>query len=581
MKYIFIIVCLLFALLNKAEERNAYLLDSLNSVIKNTKQDTSICAAYSMMGKLLIAQNPVKAKKVLEENIMRCKNLLKKETAYKSQNRINYHLGNSLNNLGSILKNNGDLNTALDKYNEAFVVFKKMNLLYAIANSYNNIGTIYFYYNDYVRTIEYFEKALKIRIELKDSLGISSSYTNLGIVNGDMDKALEAIEYINKALNISRQLKDKDGMARSLNSLGITLSDLGNISAAIDCYFQSLKLKEEINDKTGIASTCINLGRLYSNLGNSNKAIDYQRKGLTYCLELRDSNKAAIAYTSLGYSFSQTNKKDSALLYYKKSFEIYKRGNNKSGMAGNLNNIGLLFNASNQHDSAMYYFMLAQSYYSDADNKQGVSMSLNNIGNEFICKKDFKKAIEYCLKSYRLSKAIGYPKDMKDAAQNLSICYKAINDFDNSLMYLKVFVMLRDSIMNDELTRQSIQRAYQYDYNKKLMADSILQIEKNRIHAAEMNQNRAEIDAKKAVKGFLIFGLLLVIGIIFFVYSRYKLSLKQREIIQTQKETVAAAFIKLKEKNKEVMDSIKYAARIQRSLITSEHYVKKYLNRVK
>ena len=55
---------------------------------------------------------------------------------------------------------------------------------------------------------------------------------------------------------------------------------------------------------------------------------------------------------------------------------------------------------------------------------------------------------------------------------------------------------------------------------------------------------------------------------------------KQKKVIEEQKGLVDAAYEQLHEKNKEVMDSITYARRIQRALITPEAYIDKALNRL-
>ena len=48
---------------------------------------------------------------------------------------------------------------------------------------------------------------------------------------------------------------------------------------------------------------------------------------------------------------------------------------------------------------------------------------------------------------------------------------------------------------------------------------------------------------------------------------------KQKQVIEEQKALVDKAYAQLQEKNKEVMDSIYYAKRIQAALITSEKYI--------
>ncbi|MBC7865773.1 MAG: hypothetical protein IAF38_22560, partial [Bacteroidia bacterium] len=58
---------------------------------------------------------------------------------------------------------------------------------------------------------------------------------------------------------------------------------------------------------------------------------------------------------------------------------------------------------------------------------------------------------------------------------------------------------------------------------------------------------------------------------------RFRVTNKQKKIIEEQKIVVDDAFEKLHEKNKEVMDSIYYARRIQRALITNEKYIERAL----
>jgi hypothetical protein len=65
-----------------------------------------------------------------------------------------------------------------------------------------------------------------------------------------------------------------------------------------------------------------------------------------------------------------------------------------------------------------------------------------------------------------------------------------------------------------------------------------------------------------------------------FMYNRFRITNKQKVIIEKQKQRVDKAYEQLHEKNKEVMDSIYYARRIQRALITPEKYIADSLNKL-
>ncbi|MGZ4100100.1 MAG: hypothetical protein ACXVNM_14535, partial [Bacteroidia bacterium] len=73
--------------------------------------------------------------------------------------------------------------------------------------------------------------------------------------------------------------------------------------------------------------------------------------------------------------------------------------------------------------------------------------------------------------------------------------------------------------------------------------------------------------------------LLLVIGFAVFLYNRFRIISRQKLIIEEQKVVVDKAYNKLNERNKEVMDSIHYAKRIQNALITSENYIEAQLKK--
>ena len=55
---------------------------------------------------------------------------------------------------------------------------------------------------------------------------------------------------------------------------------------------------------------------------------------------------------------------------------------------------------------------------------------------------------------------------------------------------------------------------------------------------------------------------------------------KQKKVIEGQKQLVDEAYKRLHEKNREMIDSINYAKRIQDALITSERYIENCLRRL-
>jgi len=66
-----------------------------------------------------------------------------------------------------------------------------------------------------------------------------------------------------------------------------------------------------------------------------------------------------------------------------------------------------------------------------------------------------------------------------------------------------------------------------------------------------------------------------------FMYNRFKVTQKQKVVIEQQKAVVEKAHVLLEEKNEEILSSIRYAKRIQDALLTSQKYIERNINRLK
>src|SRR6185503_8437456 len=96
-----------------------------------------------------------------------------------------------------------------------------------------------------------------------------------------------------------------------------------------------------------------------------------------------------------------------------------------------------------------------------------------------------------------------------------------------------------------------------YEYEKQAAADSVAHAKETDIKNAELAQQKAEIKAKRNQQYALYGGLALVIIFAGFMYNRFKVTQKQKTIIEHQKEIVEEQKKIVDEKQKEVLDSIR------------------------
>jgi type VI protein secretion system component VasK len=79
---------------------------------------------------------------------------------------------------------------------------------------------------------------------------------------------------------------------------------------------------------------------------------------------------------------------------------------------------------------------------------------------------------------------------------------------------------------------------------------------------------------------FIVTGLLMVATLAIFIWRGYRQKQKANVIITKQKQEVEEQKHLIEEKQKEILDSIQYARRIQRSLLTSEKYIARHLSKL-
>src|SRR3989304_4103311 len=104
-------------------------------------------------------------------------------------------------------------------------------------------------------------------------------------------------------------------------------------------------------------------------------------------------------------------------------------------------------------------------------------------------------------------------------------------------------IQMSDSINNEANKKASIQKQFQYEYEKKAAADSVANAKANEIKNAQIAQQHAELKAKRNQQYGLYGGMILVIAFAGFMYNRFKVTQKQKVVIEQQKAVVEKAHV--------------------------------------
>jgi len=442
--------------------------------------------------------------------------------------------------LNKIIENSNDENV-WPLYNEemrklGFSLMKDKNEsirkrgMYHYGNALINIGYIYNNKGMLDSSIAYYQKGSDIMNILGNKIGVAATLNNIGYVFKSQGDILTALDYYDRSLKIYESEKDSSGIANSLNNLAIIYSKQGDVKTAIKYNLKCLAIQEKIGNKRGIEISMGNLAALYRKKNDYEQALDYLNRSLKIQEEIGDKNGVAYSYTSIGNILEDQHKEAEALKYHLKSYEVLQ----------------------------------------SIDDKPELTSTVINLGFIYLKSGDQKKAFEFAQKGFRLAKEIGYVNELSDAANLMGQVYKKRGDYKEALEMHEVYMKMKDSALNESTKKASLQKQFQYSYERKVAADSVKNLEAEKVKDAQIAAQESKLQQQQTLKYALFGGITLLIIFSLYVFNRYKNTQQKNKIIERQKAIAD-------EKQKEIIDSITYAKRIQIALLKEEEHISKHL----
>ncbi len=418
--------------------------------------------------------------------------------------------------------------------------------------------------NNSTKAIEYYHKSLKIQKEIGNKSGMARTLINIGREYHDQGICSTALQYYEKSLLIYTELNDKVGIAFANYSMGMTLNTQGDIKKALDCFQISLKLSEELGNKREIIYTMNSIAIIYGLQGENDKALECFMKCYKMSKEINNKRGEAGALGNIGSIYSDRHDYPKALEYFKKSLQISEEIGSKREIAYYLNCIGVVFTNQKEYLKAVDYFNKYKSASEEINDNLGMAMALNNIASLNLKMGQLTEALKIGQQALQMDRKYGFVTEMIYAAKTVKEIYQKQKKHKEAFEMYELEVKMRDSINNDATQKASIKREMQYAYEKKELQAKTDQEKKDIIAKEELLQKERE-------RNYFIVGFALVIILALFIFRSYRRKQKDNVLIVEQKKLV-------EEKQREIIDSIHYAQRIQRALITPEKYIDKKLN---
>ncbi|MCB0402980.1 MAG: tetratricopeptide repeat protein, partial [Flavobacteriales bacterium] len=359
----------------------------------------------------------------------------------------------------------------------------------------------------------YCHKALDIAKKANHEKELSEVYVWLGYLYTQNNSYAEAIVYLQEGLLLSEKLGEEDQMGSLYCNIGMCHDFLDDGELAEQYYEKALAIYTKLGNLQNMAINIGNIASLERRKGNIKRALELNVKALVYLAEIND----------------------------------------EPSMALTVNNIGHIEKSRKNYPEALKNFLRSAEIFSKNKHRKGEALAYANISDVYIKLGNLKEAEAYALKSYKLANELQIPESMMNASNFLSTIYEKTDRHHQALEMYKTYILMKDSISNDENQKTVAKQEARYAYEKQKALDK-------KEHEKQLAIEQ-EAKEKQQILTYATAGGLGLVGVfLFVVFNRLKVTRKQKVAIEE-------AHSELEEKNQEILDSINYAKRIQSAIL--------------
>ncbi len=390
-------------------------------------------------------------------------------------------------------------------------------------------------------------------IKLMDSVRIAD-YDRLARLMSAKKDYHSAIQYYDTIINNfpSMDYEDRVDFRRRQ---ALLYKNIGKTDVAIELL---LDLVAEVEDK-GIdhLSAMLNnrIGVIFLKMGELGSAEYHLGESIEFARKIDDFETEASSLMSMGNRFKKENKFDQAEANYNASIKICEEHGFKKLLAGNYNNFGSLLRLKGQPDESLEYYNKAVEINQEMGNDLWLSYNYNNIGNIYKEKGRYNDALRYFGMSNEIKIKMEDRRGQVLTMQNIALTYELMGNYIEAYNYYKKFEEMKDSLHTVDRVEQSKELAAQFQAERR--EAEILQL------TMQDELRSKEIESKDARIRYFGIGIVLILGIVIILWRSVMIRKKTNDELEIKNEQID-------EKNKEIIDSINYAKRIQKSILPNE-----------
>ena len=314
-----------------------------------------------------------------------------------------------------------------------------------------------------------------------------------------------SIFYSQQLVDLGKKTNNEWAQAMGYTRMGRAYNNKVNYGMAIKNLLIGLRKFEQLNDSSWVANSYIHLGNVNKNIGRVDLAINYYKLCHSIAESIADVNNQMIASMQLGATYADLNNLDSALYFEQKAFQLNRQLKNDFELDVIFYVLGTVYSKLGEANVAKSYFNRSLEISIRDNDLKPASLALNGLAGLYMKEGQLDSALSIARKGLAAAQLSSNTKGILPASSILSEVFEAKNQYDSAFFYQKLSIRAKDSLSNNEKTRQ----VEAFNFNEAARQQEIL-LQK------EKEQNERKLNLQYAAIAIGLFSGLLI----FLVLSR-------------------------------------------------------------
>jgi tetratricopeptide (TPR) repeat protein len=462
------------------------------------------------------------------------------------------------------------LSTKLDSLKNKLLISKedtnKVKLIMDVAKAeFNN--------NFYVGNTNYIKRilpAINLSKKLNYKKGVYNAYYYLCFLN-TINKQFDINElYFDTITKYFNNNFDSAYYTKFLNVKSFSYIRQDKYFIAAKNLYEALSISEKQKDTLLISETYKNLGILFFNISDYKKAIQYYLKASNLQQNLNDEKGIGVSYLNLGEAYREVNNLDSSLFFYQNALKLFIKNNRKAFQARVYEGIAQIYNLKQDYNTALHYLLKAKNLTAntyDLTNQTLVDLEIAKCQLNLTNYKEAKLNFNTLINNQNIFKDVSVLMKIHFGLYKI---YKIENNHKEAFNHYTLYNKYNDSLINQTSFK-----------NLANIETEFLLNQEKELGLMERESIRDQFELDKKNKNLFIIAIVIVLGLIvaFSIYLAFMFiqRKKKNKIILSQQTELNQQNDIIEEKQKEILDSIYCAKKIQTALLPNNKYLSKYL----